>query len=326
MQKEHKIHLYVDSEFINTLDNEIKKPIKDFKKGNVANSKILVWQLYYLINESEDVIKHLDNISKKTNPNVKALIKNPKKKSRRKQSIDNNQDYNKLNPNSVFLSSKNSQICEELSEKYGYIHISKDNFDKAQILFSHNLVAIDEANNWDFMEQHKHPCNSMIIADNYLLSTSDNNNELEPVNNLLSILMQLLPDKLEITFQLLLVTERGVQRDNEAIILKLNEEVKQLFPKLKIAIKIETVDGVHDRNILTNFYWFSSGYGFKPYKGSTNFFAYPITYAKQEIQTWYYNKNPIGHSAWKCYNHLRQDFFKLSGYNKKLNKLFEQSS
>ena len=65
MQKEHKIHLYVDSEFINTLDNEIKKPIKDFKKGNVANSKILVWQLYYLINESEDVIKHLDNISKK---------------------------------------------------------------------------------------------------------------------------------------------------------------------------------------------------------------------------------------------------------------------
>lgn len=161
--------------------------------------------------------------------------------------------------------------CKELEDDYGMIFISNDILtEKAYILFNQATVPIEKKGNiftdWNFMDKYIHPCNSMIIADNYLLK---NNKELK--NNLLTLLDKFLPQKLnKLDFHLTIITGDGrTVIDVVSYYKYLKTELQKMRNTYNINLKIigKSVDN-HDRNIITNYLHIHSGFGFTLFKKS----------------------------------------------------------
>lgn len=187
--------------------------------------------------------------------------------------------------------------CKELEENYGMMFISAKTLDEnADILFEQATIPIDKKgssiSNWNFIEKYKHPCNAMIIADNYLLKQDGKINKEELQNNLLLMLDKLLPEKLnKLDFHLTIITGDG----RNFIDIKnryeyLNTELQKLRSSYKIELKIigKSIDN-HDRNIITNYLHIYSGFGFTLFKernkvlANTTISINPVT-SKNDIQ------------------------------------------
>jgi hypothetical protein len=177
-------------------------------------------------------------------------------------SIDPDTFFEEVNPHALFFLA-DTEKCKELEDDYGMMFISNENQkERAEFLFNDDLVNVsknDKENkitSWDFISKYKHPCNSLIIADNYILQY---NEKIE--NNLIGLLRKVLPDKLnKREFQITIITgEVGVKQRYDFIM----ECLDKLKKPYKISLKIITksVDN-HDRNFLTNYLWINSGYGF----------------------------------------------------------------
>jgi hypothetical protein len=182
---------------------------------------------------------------------------------------------NNSNPTKVFFLNKGNQTIEN---------------DFAQLVFHNNNISdllpfitakpksINKRDDgcWDFLDSIKHPCNSLVILDDYILT--DSNELIE--ENLIELLKKIMPLKLNqnLEFQITIIGEnQGVK-----LIDKKNKILKKLNNFYSYPINLSIIpEKIHDRRIFTNYYWIISGYGFtlfqdKKVKKETSFTFIPI--------------------------------------------------
>ncbi len=147
------------------------------------------------------------------------------------------------------------------AKKYGIISLNSGNCLTKEHLFIDNgkAVRIDEV--WDWKQFEKcipdRASNSMIIVDNYILKNGK--------RDLPELLNLLLPESCDMEYHLTVfyLPEVGMSVTQEDII----EMIKKTKPDLVSSLQLELIPMVsktdfHDRAIITNNLWFSSGAGF----------------------------------------------------------------
>ena len=172
----------------------------------------------------------------------------------------------------IFLA--DSIKARQTEDDYGMICISSENYmEHAGFLFStETFCSIDENTNWDILKAFKHPCHSIIIIDNYILSKP----EEVLKESIMAILLALLPEKLnKRNFSISIYTVKPVKRNtmaddeyNELMETVMDRKsiventIKAIRKPYKIDVSIKWSRSQHDRSLLTNYCLFDSGYGF----------------------------------------------------------------
>lgn len=175
--------------------------------------------------------------------------------------------FQTVNPHTIFLFS-DKEKCKEYQDDYGMLFISEEDIYKSQITqpFDEELSQLDPQYGWSILYKYKHPCNAMVIADNYLL---DDPSLIE--KNLLEVLRRILPDELRKTdFHLTIITNCKDFKTQKYNIKNrcdfLDKKILAFKKPYKIVLKIIGTPGsdlhkLHDRNIITNHIRFYSGKG-----------------------------------------------------------------
>lgn len=291
-----RFELYCNIEFLFSLYELIYQPIEDLL-SDVDSTGYYYIQLYKIIHEHSDVIIDIeaDELidiatnpnNQRYNPNFKKFIKTGRDcfhgmpKQFEYMDIDEeNYFVNFNNPQALFLLNKSEKDCLKLENKYGMLFISNSNIkSKLNFIFDIDIVPITKhgsITDWTFLKKYKHPFNSMIIADNYLLKENI-------TDNLFKLLKCILPTVLNVSeFHLTILTTTketssfNIEKRYSNILDYLNTNFDY-----KINLTIIQTNDIHDRNIITNYFWINSGYGFSLFKGQkvkneTNLFALPF--------------------------------------------------
>ena len=148
-----------------------------------------------------------------------------------------------------------------IAKKYGIISLNSGNCLTKDHLFIDNGKAVRVDEEWDWKQFEKcfpeRASNSMIIVDNYILKNGK--------RDLPELLNLLLPESCEVDYHLTVffLPEVGMSVTKEDII----EMIRKTKPNLVNSLELELVPMVsktdfHDRAIITNNLWFSSGAGF----------------------------------------------------------------
>jgi hypothetical protein len=290
----NKFEFYCKIDFLLSLYGYIDQSIESFISKE-SSDKYYYSLLYRLIHNHSDIIVDVtkeellaiatDEKNKRYNPNFKKFIKSEidtiVSYPETFEQMEHDDDYfSGINPRALFFLDKSIVECEQMSQKYGMIFISKDDILlNLHFLFDSDVQPITKSGNiddWEFIQKYKHPCNSIIIADNYLLK--ENIEE-----NIIAFLKYLLPDSLDINFHLTLIAG-GDKSDSSFDIEKRYETIINSLQgdyDYNINLTILKTKENHDRNLLTNYFWINSGYGFslfkeKKVKNETNLFCFPI--------------------------------------------------
>lgn len=186
----------------------------------------------------------------------------------------------------IFFLDRDQNTCREMEEDYGLIFISLESlYNRAELLFTPQRHHIDENTYyWDFVRKYRHPCNSLLLIDNYILNKDKNIME----QNITSLLDALLPMRLNRRhFKVTIITVIPEKQNKEWADKKkskLEEFIKDIrdYP-IDVSIAYITDNKNHDRNLLTNYYLFDCGYGFvltghEREKG-TKLTIFPITHS-----------------------------------------------
>ena len=165
--------------------------------------------------------------------------------------------YNNLYQHSYFFLNENEEKCSNIEDKYGFFCFSKNNWDKNILRITERFDPVliwsgGQVKNYSFLQNYVRPCNAMIISDEYL------SKDRSPQDNLYRILDYLLPKNLQIDFHLTIFTGDISQY---ADIDKKLKEIRS-YPILFTIILVTKSNPVHDRNIITNYFWINSGHGF----------------------------------------------------------------
>jgi hypothetical protein len=178
-----------------------------------------------------------------------------------------NVDFETINPHTVFLMA-DTQKCNQLEEDYGMMFISNETKNGvAEILFGFEQSEISIAktsgfSDYNFIARYRHPCNSMIINDAYLLSEPDCKFD----ENLIALLKNLLPEKLnkdKTSFHLTIISgdnKKNINvKDRYSIIKAKIDALNKPYP---IELKISGKQAEHNRNIITNYLRINAGHTF----------------------------------------------------------------
>ncbi|ANQ51251.2 hypothetical protein KMW28_16890 [Flammeovirga yaeyamensis] len=283
------------------------------------------WMDFYsFINKQADLRLDVDptqlSMMSKTNPYIKKMLKNASSGGSslrcEKEAFDHLDKVSEQSmPQTLFFLDKSNKECEEIENQYGLITLNPTRVRyKAGFMFNWSLYnvtkdrgAVKRFEKWSQLERFRHPHNSMIVIDNYLLKDLG---EME--ENLIPMLDALLPEKLDArTYQLTLV---GVDlRDKPASMKKYIEW--ELKNKLKRSYEIEVCvvktesNKNHDRNIITNYLWLHSGHSFtyvrrNQISKNTNLMLFPIFYQQKDFQSYYEEDPPTEtkSSVWEAVN------------------------
>ena len=172
--------------------------------------------------------------------------------------IDNIETHLTDNPFSVLLSGTGKG---PIAKKYGIINVNGGNCLTKEHLFIDNGKAIRMDEIWDWKQFEKcfpeRSSNSMIIVDNYVLKNGR--------RDLPELLKLLLPESCEVDYHLTIFyfPEVGMSLTKEDII----DMIRNTKPDLINSLQLELIPMIsktdfHDRAIITNNLWFSSGAGF----------------------------------------------------------------
>ncbi len=150
-----------------------------------------------------------------------------------------------------------SNLIEDGIDDYGYLHAKSNDYQSLEkVLFSDNLPITSHYQNWNFLQTYKVPCNAIVISDNYLF-TNDIGYE-----NLKSILRNLLPEKLKITFDLTII---GYDPKKQFIQIQKTYQEISAFLKATFNYNINLTiirEDSHERAIYSNLAKFSTHKGF----------------------------------------------------------------
>ncbi|MBB6459531.1 hypothetical protein [Flammeovirga kamogawensis] len=265
------------------------------------------WMDFYsFLNKQADLRLDVDptqlSMMSKTNPYIKKMLKNASSGGSslrcEKEAFDQLDVVSKTTmPQTMFFLDKSNQECEDIETKYGIITLNPNRIkSKAGFMFNWSLYnvtkdrgAVKRFEKWSQLERFRHPHNSMVIIDNYLLKDLG---EME--ENLIPMLDALMPEKLEVTFQLTLISVD--LRDKPASMKKyieweLKNKLKRPYNIEVCVIKTESNKN-HDRNIFTNYLWMHSGHSFtylrrQQISKNTNLMLFPIFYQQKDFQSYY---------------------------------------
>lgn len=149
---------------------------------------------------------------------------------------------------------------------------------------------------WRKLKALQHPLNAIVIVDKYILVDGENQS-IEA--NLKPLLLEIIPNKQnELPIEIIIIAEQGVSNNAEhrrkgwyekqeidnlyfrSVFKELKRFLKENFPntiidltiavldkKVKNALKNEGFE-IHDRRIITNYYWIEAGKGFNLFDNS----------------------------------------------------------
>lgn len=167
--------------------------------------------------------------------------------------------------NSYFFTNESYESCEKLIKEYGVLVISSHDLNRYSTFLSDRGTAIKKQskNSWkNILHNRILPCNSITIVDNYILAHEERINE-----NLKNILIATLPEKLNVIFQINILTSLK-NGDNDISIESrysmIKKIIKNIRPNLEHEITIIKCNQnlFHDRTILTNSTIITCGGGF----------------------------------------------------------------
>lgn len=191
----------------------------------------------------------------------------------------------------LFLTDFKPEDCRQLEDSFGYSFICGANLStKWKTFFSDRddavryittSLAFEEAlrfDSWARLESYKHPVNAVLIVDKYILSDKSNQRIDQ---NLKPLLKSLLPKKkTELPVDVTIIAEQDKQSAYKEpgkfktvyddISLYLSRECPHLHVNLSIMkfdrdilykLSNQGFD-IHDRRIITNYFWIESGIGF----------------------------------------------------------------
>ncbi|GHA76634.1 hypothetical protein [Pontibacter akesuensis] len=176
--------------------------------------------------------------------------------------------------------------CSTLEEAFGYSYISGENMaykwkpffsdreDTSRCITSNRTTPdMLRFDSWEKLRDYKHPINSVLIVDGYILSDKS---QQRIDNNLKPLLKSLLPNKkTDVPVDITIITEEQSKTSNfqalqQSLVNYLKEELTELEFSLSIVrfdrnllYKLKTEGfSIHDRRIITNYFWIESGIGF----------------------------------------------------------------
>ena len=180
-------------------------------------------------------------------------------------------NYDDVNKHAIFFLADDDK-CIQLEEEQGMLFLSNKNLsEKAKFLLSGGeFFKIDNKNSWQNLEVYHHPCNFIFLIDNFLFKKkSDVESELK------SIFDALLPDKLKKEFKLTIFTKNPdkIAKDPDKndwknmTVFELETAIEDIIKNVRRSINVKvTIEfreySQHDRHLITNYCWFSCGYGF----------------------------------------------------------------
>lgn len=172
--------------------------------------------------------------------------------------------FDAINPNMIFFLAISQLDAEKLQEKYGMWFFSKDNIGKVKELFrfmNHNFSSRNEFQNFDFFHKYCHPCNALIMTDDYFFTTGKVYDESAISKNLSPILKRILPKKLGVDFQITIISS---PKDVSLDFNKIHKSIKEITMTYNYDIKVNfVVSNFHERHIFTNYYKITADKGFK---------------------------------------------------------------
>ena len=173
--------------------------------------------------------------------------------------IDN--DVLRSNPQSVLLSA-NDRLDE--TKRFGIMNITAENYQVKGFLFRENGFPLQNNQEWEWSNLSKlvskEMANSLLIIDNYILSTDGQFKRTNIEDNIFKILNVLLPDSCNVPFDLTVFYVDGNKSNEE----RLQQYVNDIRPNLEVNFNIYQLarNDFHDRTIVSNNYWISSPGGF----------------------------------------------------------------
>lgn len=240
--------VYLDYEFLENFllskdESELFVRLKSFLRDpQNKNNLILNFDPLQLYNDPEKqiIVRHL---SQRLDANIEVNY------------LTQKVDFIAQNANicSLFL----SNLIEDGINDYGYLHAKSNDYQSLEkVLFFDNLPITNQYKNWNFLQTYRVPCNAIVISDNYLF-TNDIGYE-----NLKSILRNLLPEKLKITFDLTII---GYDPKKQFIQIQKTYQEISAFLKATFNYDINLTiirEDSHERAIFSNLAKFSTHKGF----------------------------------------------------------------
>lgn len=263
-----KIEIYCQQEF---LDSFIQK-MNNFNLIDESSSFGYIYNMYLLIfkNNHTKIYSDLTNqeICLHSNPYIKSLRKNNKIESKTKDFIEviqekTQKDFfeNIENCTKFFFLNISPNLAERIEEKFGYIVISKDKIETIEQYFTFHRISLSNklTNNWDFVRNYKHPCNSIVITDDHLGKTGQDIRD-----NIIPLLRRIMPSKLDTTFHLTII---GFSKLTKEQFEEVKNELESSFKSNRYPVCLYIIQhSYHDRFLFTNYYHFSCGQGFNMVK------------------------------------------------------------
>jgi hypothetical protein len=302
-----KFTVYCQMACLEDIYAQMSQPMTEF----LADSSLATWaNLYQLLHEHS--VLYLDVtpeelLELRKNPIINKLFKNQQLRLAKDdiQAIGTTDEViTKTSPQTLFFLDKSPAECKALEEDFGQIFISRTELaTQSAWLFAwalRNIPKKDSAyTNWDFLAEFRHPCCALVLADNYILKKKEAWGE-----NLLQVLDKLLPQKLnKREFEITIITEK---KDLDNSLLKtrfgeLSTALATLRP-YTIVLSVVCTHEIHDRNLLTNYLWVSSGVGFTLFKNqhvteSTHLTMLPISYLHFNYPCYNTNTQNISYQA-----------------------------
>jgi hypothetical protein len=262
--------VYCSVGFLSALYAYVDRPLVDWLEDDESDN---VKKLYKLIHKEAEILldapisEFVSSSSPKYNPHFKKLLKQgnvPAIVSEDFEKINTGDEVffsKQLSPSALLFTNQSEADAERLEQNFGVMVFTPSEISKTGFLFQNHLELFvkGKKKTWDFIKSFQHPFNAMVISDAYLLAKPGSRKNLE------ALLLNWLPKKLSIPFDLTIISDRdsktGLPSDIDKIKNELTTMLEQHFPyKVNVTIIIAKI---HDRNLITNYLWCSSGHGFE---------------------------------------------------------------
>lgn len=198
------------------------------------------------------------------------------------QEIENDIDEIKHKSNSLFFLNIDESLAIELTEKYAVYVFSSSNLND-NCLFGGYSVELEKdqiiPKGWGNIFSFKRPpTNSLVISDSYLFMNEENGKNLG-IENLIAILDAILPQKLEVLFNITIISDNDPKNSNKPAksinwwiqeFGKLKTRISSLRKGYEIEVELYLSHTVHKRVLLTNFSYGWSDQGFDLFKNSNS--------------------------------------------------------
>jgi hypothetical protein len=170
-----------------------------------------------------------------------------------------------LDARSILLTDFSDELVSSIKEKFGMMTFTSTGIENTGILFTYGLESFvkGKEGNWSFIKKYEHPFNALVLSDGYILSS------IEARTNLKALLRSILPSKLTIPFDLTIIFQRNEKGLPAADLTPTFNDITDSLSELFIyPINLTLIESEeHDRNFITNYFWFSSGHGFELIRG-----------------------------------------------------------